>query len=247
LLLKGKNAVVTGTNRGIGRAILETFASQGASVYAHARRETPEFVEETRALAEKYGVEIWPVFFDMTDYDAVKNFVKRLMSEKRPIDAVVNNAGITYNALFQMTSEEVLRNQFEVNFFSVFIFTQYMAKFMSRQKRGSIINIASTAGEDGNPGKSAYGASKAAVIAMTKSVASELGELGVRANCIAPGITETEMLETMPPQVVEEAKRNADLRRGGLPSEIAGAALFLASDMSSYVTGQVIRVDGGLR
>ena len=140
-----------------------------------------------------------------------------------------------------------MRNQFEVNFFSVFIFTQYMAKFMSRQKRGSIINIASTAGEDDNPGKSAYGASKAAVIAMTKSVASELGELGVRANCIAPGITETEMLETMPPQVVEEAKRSADLRRGGQPSEIAGAALFLASDLSSYVTGQVIRVDGGLR
>ncbi|MDR3279823.1 MAG: SDR family oxidoreductase [Synergistaceae bacterium] len=246
-MLKGKNVIITGTTRGIGRAMLDAFAQSGANIYAHARHETPEFVAYNRALSEKHGVEIWPVYFDMTDYAEMKAFVKRLMSDKRAIDAVVNNAGITHNALFQMTSPEALRTQFEVNFFSVFIFTQYMAKFMSRQKRGSIINIASTAGEDGNPGKSAYGASKAAIIAMTKSIASELGEIGIRANCIAPGITETEMLATMPPQIVEESKRAADLRRGGLPSEIADAAVFLASDLSSYVTGQTIRVDGGLR
>ena len=247
MLLNGKNAIITGANRGIGRAVMEAFAANGANIYAHARTETPEFICHTSSLTEHYGVEIWPVFFDMTDYAAMKDFVKKLMSEKRVIDSVVNNAGITHNALFQMTTEDVLRKQFEVNFFSVFVFMQYIAKFMSRQKSGSIINIASTAGEDGNPGKSAYGSSKAAVIAMTKSVAAELGELGIRANCIAPGMTETEMLGTMPPQVVEDTMKSTDLRRNGLPEEIAGAALFLASDLSSYVTGQVLRVDGGLR
>jgi 3-oxoacyl-[acyl-carrier protein] reductase len=169
------------------------------------------------------------------------------MSERRSINVLVNNAGITHNALFHMTAEAALREQFEVNFFSVFLFTQYISKFMTKQKSGSIINVASTAGEDGNPGKSAYGASKAAIIAMTKSIAAELGEFGVRANCIAPGVTETDMLATLPSTVLEEAKNSADLRRVGLPSEIADTAVFLASDLSSYVTGQTIRVDGGLR
>ena len=246
MLLSGKNSIITGTNRGIGRAILETFASNGANIYAHARTETPEFIHHTRSLAERYGVEIWPVFFDMTDYAAMKDFVKRLMSEKRVIDVVVNNAGIMHNALFHMTTEDILRKQFEVNVFSVFIFTQYIVKFMSRQKCGSIINISSIDGEDGNPGKSAYGSSKAAVISMTKSIAAELGELGVRVNCIAPGMTETEMLKTLPPYILDETKKSTDLRRSGLPEEIAGVALFLASDLSSYMTGQVLRVDGGL-
>jgi 3-oxoacyl-[acyl-carrier protein] reductase len=227
--------------------MVDAFAANGANVYAHARRDVPEFIDEMRSAADKYGVEIWPVFFDMTDSAAVKAFVKKLMSEKRTIDVLVNNAGITYNALFHMTPEAALREQFEVNFFSVFLFTQYISKFMTKQKSGSIINVASTAGEDGNPGKSAYGASKAAIIAMTKSIAAELGEFGVRANCIAPGVTETDMLATLPPAVIEAAKNSADLRRVGLPSEIADTAVFLASDLSSYVTGQTIRVDGGLK
>jgi 3-oxoacyl-[acyl-carrier protein] reductase len=200
-----------------------------------------------RSLAEKYGVAIRPIAFDMTDRDSMKAAVKRIMSDKRPVDALINNAGITLNALYQMTTEDALRQQFEVNFFSVFIFTQYISKFMVRQKHGSIVNIASSAAQDGNPGKSAYGASKAALIAMTKSIAAELGGAGIRANCISPGVTETEMLSTMPAPVVEEAKRAADLRRSGLPSEIADAAVFLASDLSGYITGQVVRVDGGLR
>jgi 3-oxoacyl-[acyl-carrier protein] reductase len=247
MLLKGKNAIITGTKRGIGRAMAEAFAANGANVYAHARSDSPEFTEEMRFVADKYGVEIWPVFFDMRDNAAMKAFVKMIMSEKRAIDVLVNNAGIIHNAFFNMTTEAVLREQFEVNFFSVFFFTQYISKFMSRQGAGSIINIASIAGEDGNPGKSAYGASKAAVIAMTKSIAAELGKFGVRANCIAPGVTETDMLSALPPDVLEETKNSSDLRRAGLPSEIADAALFLASDLSGYITGQTIRVDGGLK
>lgn len=247
MLMQGKNVLITGCRRGMGRAMVEVFAANGANIYAHAREADESFVSDMAEVALRYDVEIWPLCFEMTDYDAMKLAVKRVMSEKRPLDAVVNNAGITLNSLFQMTSEAQLRAQFEVNFFSVYLFSQYVAKLMTRNQRGSIINIASTAGEDGNPGKSAYGASKAALIAMTKSIAAELGEKGIRANCIAPGITDTEMLLTMPAQVVEEAKKGADLRRAGEPSEIAQAALFLASDLSSYITGQTIRVDGGLK
>jgi 3-oxoacyl-[acyl-carrier protein] reductase len=247
MILENKNVIITGSNRGIGRAMLEEFAKNGANIWAHARIEKPEFLEDIKSVAEKYHVEIRPLCFELTDYDAMKAAVKIIMSSKIPVDALVNNAGITYNALFQMSSIDQLRNQFEVNFISVFIFTQYISKIMSRNKRGSIINIASSAAFNGNPGKSVYGATKAAIIAMTDSIAAELGANGIRANCIAPGITETEMLATMPEAVVEDAKATADMRRGGKPSEIAETAVFLASDLSSYITGQTIRVDGGIK
>ncbi len=245
-MLKGKNVIITGTNRGIGKAMLEEFARNGANIWAHARVETPEFLAVVNALAEKHEVKIWPIFFELTDYEAMKTAVKSIMDSKIPVDALINNAGITYNALFQMSTVEHLRNQLEVNFISVYIFTQYISKLMVRRKKGSIVNIASTAAFDGNSGKSVYGAAKAAVAAMTDSIAAELGESGIRANCIAPGITETDMLASMPEAVVAEAKATADMRRGGKPSEIATTAVFLASDLSSYVTGQTIRVDGGL-
>ncbi|WP_391487176.1 SDR family NAD(P)-dependent oxidoreductase [Leclercia tamurae] len=247
MLMQGKTVLITGCRRGMGLAMVEVFAANGANIYAHAREANEAFIEQMAAIADRHQVAIWPVCFDMTDYAAMKLAIKRIMSDKRQLDAVINNAGITLNSLFQMTSEAQLRAQFEVNFFSVYLFSQYIAKLMVRNQGGSIINIASTAGEDGNPGKSAYGASKAALIAMTKSIAAELGEKGIRANCIAPGITDTDMLLTMPEQVVEEAKNSADLRRAGTPAEIAEAALFLASDLSSYITGQTIRVDGGLK
>lgn len=247
MLLKNKNVIITGTNRGIGRAMLEEFAKNGANIWAHARKETEEFVNLINDVSNKYNVQITPVCFELTDYDAMKKGVMQIKSAKKSIDALVNNAGITYNALFSMSTQEQLRQQFEVNFFSVFLFTQYIVKLMTRQGYGSIVNIASSAAFDGNPGKSVYGATKAAVVAMTKSIASELGENGIRANCIAPGITETEMLATMPADIVADAKNHADLRRGGLPSEIAATAVFLASDSSSYITGQTIRVDGGLK
>lgn len=247
MMLSNKNVIITGTNRGIGKAMLDAFAENGASIWAHARIETPEFISLTEEIAKRNHVEIRPVFFDLTDYDAMKRAIKNIRDSRIPVDALINNAGITYNALFQMSTETNLRQQFEVNFFSVFIFTQYVSKLMARQKYGNIVNITSSSAIDGNPGKSVYGASKAAMICMTKSIAAELGESGIRANCIAPGITETDMLATMPESVVLEAKTNADLRRGGQPSEIANAAVFLASDLSSYITGQVVRVDGGIR
>lgn len=244
--LKNKNVIITGTQRGIGRSMLEEFCSEGANVYAHAREATSDFITETQRLSEKYKVEVLPWCFDLTDTTAMKEKVKELMGNKRSIDALVNNAGVTLNSLFQMTTAEQLRNQMEVNFFSVFLLTQYISKMMVRRKNGSIVNVASTAAIDGNPGKAAYGASKAALITMTQVVAAELGTSGVRANCIAPGITRTDMLETMPEQEVSKSIEFSDLKRAGQPREIAQTAVFLASDLSSYITGQVIRVDGGM-
>lgn len=245
-LLENKNIIVTGTQRGIGKKILEILAANGANVWAHARIETDEFADECKKVSEKYKTQVWPVCFEMTDYGAMREAVKKIRNYRLPVDGLVNNAGVTYNALFQMSDMDVVRNQMEVNFFSVYQFTQYIVKLMLRAKKGSIVNISSTAGLDGNSGKSAYGASKAAVIAMTKSIAAELGNQGIRANSIAPGITETEMLSTMPGYIVEEVKNNVDLKRIGKPEDIADTAAFLLSDLSSYITGQVIRVDGGM-
>ncbi len=245
-LLENKNIIVTGTRRGIGKKLLEILAANGANVWAHARIETNDFTDECKRLSEKYKIQVWPVCFEMTDYEAMRGEIKKIRNYKLQVDGLVNNAGITYNALFQMSDMNVVRKQMEVNFFSVYQFTQYIVKLMIRPKKGSIVNISSTAGLDGNSGKSAYGASKAALIAMTKSVAAELGNQGIRANCIAPGITETEMLSTMPDYIVEAVKNDVDLKRVGKPEDIADTAVFLLSDLSSYITGQVIRVDGGM-
>ncbi len=247
MLLSGKNVIITGCNRGIGYSMLKCFASNGANIYACARKSTIEFEATVAEIANENGVEIWPVYFDLSDENQIKAAVKKIQMDRRPIHALVNNAGITYNALFQMSSVEKLKETFIINFFSMFLFTQYISKLMVRQKYGSIVNIASTAGIDGNAGKSVYGASKAAVICMTKSIAEELGEHGVRANSIAPGITQTDMLSSMSEDVINESIIGSDLKRAGNPVEIANAAVYLASDLSSYVTGQVIRVDGGLR
>jgi 3-oxoacyl-[acyl-carrier protein] reductase len=246
MLLQDKTVIITGTNRGIGRAMLEAFAVNGASIYAHARVETPEFLAFVKNLSEKYSVKIVPWCFELTDYEAMKLKVKELMTAKQPVDVLVNNAGIIYNALFQMSTQEELRRQFEVNFFATFMLTQYISKLMVRNKKGSIINLASAAALDGFSGKSVYGASKGAIISMTKSIARELGEFGIRANCLAPGIVETEMLATMSEEVLAATRASTDLRRGGNPSEVADAAVFLASDLSNYITGQVLRIDGGL-
>jgi len=246
MLLKDKNAIITGCAQGIGKAMLEKFAANGANVWACARVKTDEFESAAKALSEKYHVEIWPVYFEMTDHDQLKLAVKSITSTKRTVDILVNNAGITYNALFLMSTMAKLREVFEVNFFSQFLLSQYIAKTMMRQKKGSIINISSSAAIDGNAGRSVYGASKAAVICATRAMAAELGEYGVRVNAIAPGITRTSMLTSMTDKVIQDTILQSDMKRLGNPDDIANAALFLASDMSSYVTGQVLRVDGGL-
>lgn len=247
MLLEGKNAIITGCNRGIGKAILAAFAENGADVLACVRKPNPEFESYAKELGQQHHVEITPIYFDLADTAGIKLAVKEIRSLKKNVDVLVNNAGVSFNALFQMSTMEMVRETFEVNFFSVFLFTQYIAKLMVAQKSGSIINIASSAAIDGNSGRSVYGASKAAVICMTKVLAAELGEHGVRANSIAPGITRTEMISNMSAEVIARTLEQSHMRRAGEPFEIAAAALFLASNLSAYVTGQVLRVDGGLR
>ncbi|MDR1027813.1 MAG: glucose 1-dehydrogenase [Clostridiales Family XIII bacterium] len=249
-LLQGKTAVVTGTRRGIGGRILERFAENGADVWAHARTESAEHEEFARNLSARHGVAVNPIYFDMTDRDAMFDAVKTIRSSGSGVDCLVNNAGVTHNALFEMSKEEELRNVMETNFFSVYFFTQYMVRLMLKKGCGSIVNISSVVGLDGHKGQSAYGASKAAVNTLTRTLALELGGKGIRVNAVAPGMTETDMVTTLPDVTRDNALREVEylvpMGRFGVPDEIAEVVLFLSSDLSSFVTGQIIRADGGL-
>lgn len=243
-LLLGKNAIITGTARGMGNKMMEVFAENGANIWACARSKNEKLEAQTKELSEKYGVEIRVIYFEMTNGDEMKAAVKEIMKEKKPVDILVNNAGITYNSLYQMSTIDKIHETLEVNFIAPYLFTQYIVKLMLRNGKGSIVNVASSAGLDGNSGRSIYGASKAAVICSTKALAEELGPKGIRANCIAPGITQTDMLSSMTQEVIDETVAATDIKRPGQPLDQANAALFLASDLSSYITGQVLRVDG---
>lgn len=243
-ILEYKNAIVTGCARGIGHKILETFAANGANVWACVRTQTEEFDNYTSDLSQKYGVKITPLYFELTNKEQMKAAVKKIMSEKVSVDILVNNAGITYNSLYQMSTIDQIHQTLEVNFIAPYLFTQYIVKLMLKNRSGSVVNIASSAGLDGNSGRSVYGASKAAVICATKALAEELGDKGIRANSVAPGITQTDMLSSMTEEVINETVMGTDMKRPGKPEDIANAVLFLASDLSSYITGQVLRVDG---
>ena len=247
MLLTGKNAVITGCARGIGNSTLEVFAKNGANIWACCRKQTEEFEQNINQLVSDCNVDITPVYFDLIDNEQIKSAIKQIMASKQKVDVLVNNAGITHNSLFQMTTIDKMKEVFEINYFSQMLFTQYIVKMMVKNKSGSIINISSTAALDGNSGRATYGASKAAMICTTKALSAELAEYNIRANAIAPGITQTDMVaNSMTNEVIQDTLLQVSMKRMGQPSEIANAVLFLASDMSSYITGQVIRVDGGL-
>jgi 3-oxoacyl-[acyl-carrier protein] reductase len=247
MILSGKNAFVTGTNRGIGAAILDVFAANGANVFAHARRETDEFLSNAREIADRRGVEIWPVFFDLTDHGAMKLAIKEIMSSKRQIDILVNNAGIAPDsASFLMTPVEKIKDVFEVNFFAQIALTQYITRLMTRGKSGSIVNVASVAGLDGGPAQLEYAASKAAIIGAAKHLAIELADFNIRVNSVAPGPAETAMTDKMEETLMARTLARTTMGRMARTEEIANVVLFLASDLSSYMTGQTIRVDGGM-
>lgn len=246
-LLSGKTAVLTGSNRGIGKAILEVFARNGANVWACVRKADHKFSEYIESLAKETGVIIKPVYFDLADIEQVKTGAKTIMSAKQTVDILVNNAGVIYTALFQMTPMDKMKEIFQINFFSQMLLTQNISRIMVRQKSGSIINISSSAAIEGNEGRTAYAASKAAIISATKVMARELAAYNIRVNAIAPGLTETEMMRTSTPEdALKNTLERTCLKRLGRPEDIANAALFLSSDYSSYMTGQVLRVDGGM-
>jgi 3-oxoacyl-[acyl-carrier protein] reductase len=245
VLLSGKSAIVTGSNRGIGRAIVEGFAQNGACIWAHARRETSEFLADMAAISRRYGVVIEPVCFDVTDTSAMKAAVKQIAGSAQPIDVLVNNAGVAHGGLFQMTSMNTIREVFEVNFFSVLELSQIVVRLMQKRRHGSIVNMASLSGFDLKSGNIAYGVSKSALTAATKTLAAELGAWGIRVNAIAPGLTDTDMANLMEEKARHEMVANTSLKRLARPKEIADVAVFLASDMASFVTGHVLRVDGG--
>jgi len=244
-MLKGKTAFITGTNRGIGKTLAVEFSRNGANIIAHARRETPEFMQMCAALAKEYGVSVSPLFFDMTDSSAMKEAVRGLVSAKTSVDILVNNAGVAHGGLFQMTSMTKIREIFDVNLFSQMELTQLVLRIMVRRKSGSIINMGSVLGLDLPQGSCAYGLSKAGIMAFTQTLAAECGPLGVRVNAVAPGLVDTEMADLMESKAEEVMMSRCAMKRRASPEEVAQTVVYLASDASSFVNGQTIRVDGG--
>lgn len=247
MLLKGKNAIVTGSNRGIGQAIIGKFAENGANIFAHARKENLQFEQYCHSLEERFHVRVTPVYFDATNAEEVKGGIKKIVGIEKEIDILVNNIGVVNQVkLFQMTDIKEMREEYEVNFFSQMHITQLVSKLMVRRKQGSIINISSCAGLDGNTGMISYVSAKAAIIGATKRLAIELGNYNIRVNSVAPGLTDTEMGKKMNDQLQEEMMKKLIIRRKAKPNEVADAVVFFASDMSTFITGQTLRVDGGM-
>jgi len=247
MLLKNKNAVVTGCNRGIGKEIVRIFAENGSNIWVCTRKKSATFTEYINDLEQKYSVNIKPVYFDLGDKEQIKSSVKTIKEAKKSVDILVNNAGEIFTALFQMTSMEKLKEMFEINYFSQMLLTQYISRIMMRQKSGSIINISSSAAIEGNEGRTGYASAKAAMITSTKVLAKELAPYNIKVNAVAPGLTQTEMMESSTPEdALRETLNRICMKRVGQPEEIANTVLFLASDLSSYMTSQVLRVDGGM-
>jgi 3-oxoacyl-[acyl-carrier protein] reductase len=244
-LLSGKIALITGANRGIGKAIVELFAENGADVWACARKETTGFSNFLEEMKEKYQVMVKPLYFDLANEGEIKGALTGLIVNKERIDILVNNAGIAHGSLFQLTSLSKMKEVFEINFFSQVMVTQYIARIMIKQKEGCIINMVSIAGIDGDSGYTAYGSSKAALIFVTKTLSKELAVYNIRVNAIAPGLTETDMAGLMNEKAKDTMIKASSMKRMAKQNEIASTAVFLASDLAGFITGQVIRVDGG--
>ncbi len=248
MLLKNKTAVITGCNKGIGKKTLDIFSKNGADVFACVRTADKNFNDFCQNLMRRDKTNVYPVSFDLNDEEKVKKAANEINSKATKIDILVNNASTIHTALFQMTTQKDLLDVFKTNVFSQILFTKYILKTMIKNKfGGSIVFISSSAALDGNEGRNAYASSKSAIITQSKVLSRELGKKNIRVNSVAPGITNTDMLKkNTPMELLDKIKKDLSLNRIAEPDEVANVILFLSSDLSSYVTGQVIRVDGGM-
>lgn len=244
-LLEGKIALITGASKGIGRAIAGRLAAEGATV-AFTYLSSVEKGQALEAELAAAGVPAKGYRSDASDYKAAEALVESVLTDFGRLDVLINNAGITKDGLLMRMSEEQWDSVINTNLKSVFNLTKAATRPLMKQKGGSIINLTSVVGLRGNAGQANYAASKAGIIGFTKSVALELGSRNIRCNAIAPGFIETEMTGELDQKVVDEWKQSIPLKRGGTPEEVADCAVFLASDLSRYITGQVLQVDGGM-
>lgn len=245
-LLEGKTAIITGSGRGIGRAIVEKFAEQGANVIITdiaISEDVEQFVKELNNT----GIKAKAYKSDASSFEDCHNLLAEIEKDFPVIDILINNAGITKDNLLMRMTEEDWDRVININLKSVFNMTKAVQRFMLKQRSGSIINMSSVVGVSGNAGQSNYSASKAGMIGFTQSIAKELGSRNIRCNAIAPGFIESEMTAQLPEDVRKSWTSQIPLRRGGKPEDVANVCIFLASDLSSYVTGQVLTVCGGMQ
>lgn len=244
-LLEGKTAIITGASRGIGKGIAETFAAQGANVaftYSSSSESAKKLEDELNAM----GIKAKAYQSNAANFDECQKLVDDVLTDFGAIDILVNNAGITKDNLLMRMTEDDFDKVIEVNLKSVFNMTKAVQRTMLKQRKGSIINMSSVVGVKGNAGQTNYAASKAGIIGFSKSVALELGSRSIRSNVVAPGFIETEMTAKLDENTIKGWREAIPLKRGGTPEDIANVCVFLASDLSSYVTGQTINVDGGM-
>ena len=246
MLLKNKTAVITGCNRGIGFSIMETFCKNGATVIACVRKTNKEFEKNVENIIKKYGKKIHIVIFDLENEEELDNSLSTIKNLEENIDILVNNAGINQISLFQMTTLKSFRKVFETNFFSIVNFTQKMLKILKKNNFSIIINIASNAADLSDAGRSAYAPSKAALISLTKVLSKELGVNKINVNAVSPGLVNTDMMKNTPKKAIEEALSRTPLKKVAEPIDVAKTVLYLASDDSNHISGEIINVTGGM-
>jgi 3-oxoacyl-[acyl-carrier protein] reductase len=245
MMLKGKTALITGASKGIGLAVAELFAKEGADLILFSRN--LEALDKVKnELQEKYQVTIRIFSVDVRKKNTIEAAFEELYSNKIFFDILVNNAGIMIDATLQMVKDDIIQAIYETNVFGTIHCSQLSLKSFLRKRGGSIVNLSSIIGTNGNSGQTIYGSSKTAVIGFTKSLSKELAPLNIRVNALAPGFIDTDMTKGMDPKFYEKNIASIGMRKLGKPEDVAKAALFLASDLSSYVTGQIIGVDGGM-
>ena len=247
MILSSKNAIITGCIQGIGKATLEEFAKNGANIWACALEYNEDFEAYCQKLSDENNIWVKPVYFNLLNQDEIKVGLKKIASDKLPIDILVNIAGMTKDAITHMVTMDQMKLIFEINFFSQIYLTQFVTKLMIRQGYGSVVNTSSISAIDGSYGQLSYSSSKAALIGATKTLSKELASKGVRVNAIAPGVISTDMNKIVPDSIIQENIKKMKIKRLGKADEVAKTILFLASDLSNYITGQIIRIDGGIK